>query len=42
MNECVAFAYAPGEVNNCDLYGNGPYTHGNGRDNTKCYIMTGE
>ena len=37
---CTAFSY---EYNNdgeqCTLYRGGPYKHGNGRPNTKCYLM---
>ena len=36
---CVAFAYAPNETANCNLYANGPYTYGNRKPNTRCYIM---
>ena len=37
---CVAFAYKEDATNeNCYLYGNGPYTYGTGREDTKCYIM---
>ena len=36
---CVAFSYkTEGEIN-CYLYQKGPYTHGTGKKNTKCYVM---
>ena len=40
--ECVAFSYeTPKDSSwfNCKLYKGGPYTHGNGRRNTTCYIL---
>ena len=41
-NGCVAFAYedpAFAYSTNCDFYRNGPYTHGTGREHTKCYVL---
>ena len=38
--DCVAFAFDDDDTgNNCDLYRGGPYTYGNGREYTTCYIM---
>ena len=42
MNDCVAFSYKTKGEKNCNLYRNGPYTHGDGKNNTKCYIMNTE
>ena len=37
---CVAFAYDTNNDNlDCDLYEDGPYTTGNGRADTTCYIV---
>ena len=37
---CIAFAYeSNGQNMNCHLYRGGTYIKGNGRENTKCYIM---
>lgn len=39
---CVAFAYETGKSSpfkDCDLYEDGPYTTGNGRDDTTCYVV---
>ena len=37
---CTAFAYESNHPNkDCALYREGPYTYGNGRDYTTCYIM---
>lgn len=38
-NGCTAFAYTIEASNNCNLYRNGPYTYGNGKEKTTCYIM---
>ena len=41
ISECTAFAHeaflAPSD--RCDLYRHGPYTHGNGMNNARCYII---
>ena len=38
--DCVAFAYNLNFAgNDCDLYRGGPYTYGNGRKDTTCYVM---
>ena len=36
---CVAFSYSKETKDNCILYEGGPYTHGNDRSDTTCYIM---
>ena len=36
---CVAFSFSTDLQRGCVLYGGGPYTHGNGRQNSKCYIV---
>ena len=36
---CSAFSYQPEVKNNCNLYQGGPYTKGDGRAGTTCYIM---
>ena len=36
---CVAFSYANETTYNCILYEDGPYTHGNGKSETTCYII---
>ena len=40
---CTAFSFEKGVglTSNCNLYHKGPYTYGNGRENTRCYIMPG-
>ena len=39
-NDCVAFSFEYSNVDEpCNTYRGGPYTYGNGRLNTKCYIM---
>ena len=38
---CVAFSYSSGSKT-CNLYEGGPYTYGNGKRGTKCYIMKGK
>ena len=39
-NDCVAFSFEYTNVDEpCNTYRGGPYTYGNGRLNTKCYIM---
>ena len=39
-NDCVAFSFEYSNVDEpCNTYRGGPYTYGNGRSNTKCYIM---
>ena len=40
--ECAAFAYTRWVTINCDLYQGGPYTYGNGKSDTTCYIMKGK
>lgn len=40
INDCVAFSYDSNNVDEpCSIYRGGPYTHGNGRYNTRCYLM---
>ena len=40
MSMCVAFSLDLPTVNdNCNLYKGGPYTHGNGKTGTLCYIL---
>ena len=39
VSACTAFSYDEGGTNNCNLYRNGPYTYGDGRESTKCYVM---
>ena len=41
ISECTAFAHEAflAEPDLCDLYRHGPYTHGNGRNNARCYII---
>ena len=36
---CSAFSFEPKETKNCDLYKDGPYTGGDDRTNTTCYLM---
>ena len=37
---CTAFAYKSNAPNkDCNLYREGPYTFGSGRENQTCYIM---
>ena len=37
---CTAFAYDDNDPNeDCALYRGGPYTYGNGKENTRCYNM---
>ena len=38
-DDCVAFAYYKNDDTNCDFYRGGPYTYGNGRKDTTCYVM---
>ena len=41
-NGCTAFGYVDGfEGKNCDKYGGGPYTSGDGHPGYSCYIMPG-
>ena len=35
---CTAFSFTS-NVGGCTLYQNGPYTHGDGTENTKCYTI---
>ena len=39
--ECVAYAFNRNNKNskNCDLYRNGPYIFGSGKNATTCYVM---
>ena len=39
--ECVAYAFNRNKINskNCDLYRNGPYIFGSGKNATTCYVM---
>ena len=41
LPKCVAFFFETGvqDESNCLGYIGGPYTYGNGRNNTKCYNM---
>ena len=40
-HNCVAFAFSPKLTGKeCDLYEGGPYTIGNGRSGSTCYIMS--
>ena len=44
-DECTAFSYettADPKYYNCQIYKGGPYTHGDGKTNTKCYIRPGD
>ena len=42
-SDCTASAYVEGGTNNhnCHLYSYGPYTYGDGANNTRCYIKRG-
>ena len=40
--KCVAFSYKANVNNNCNLYEGGPYTYGDGRTGTACYILGGK
>ena len=40
QQDCTAYSWEEGDSTSpCDLYRGGPYTHGNGRANTTCYIL---